>query len=210
MSKEQVFKITEAIYNEVSKSITACNIKGADKENELNAPLALAAQMKCDSLLKNTKQSVLERILLCAKAVRHFTAGNCMLQAFVIFADALQQLKKADLITINSCIPMYICTSSNHTFVQIDELVCDPWGNYLGQFKGSVYEKYAAEIYFGISADWQCWNDNQRDESSTSFTYSLFKKKPPVLTHFFKPHVRPALKEVTNSQGQSVSTSQGV
>jgi hypothetical protein len=203
MSKEQILKILEVVYQEVSQTIVACNIQGADKENRFYKPLVFAAQKECDKILENNKYSVFERVLLCSIKVKEYTAGNCMLQAFVIFTEVLQKLINAKLITLQSCISIFIGITENHTYIRVDDFVCDPWKKYLGVFKGSVYETYETNLYFGVDADWNCWNDNQFDEFSTAFTYSLFKETPAP-NKFFQPRVC-ELNDITNLSNKPVS-----
>ncbi|MCL9684997.1 hypothetical protein [Legionella maioricensis] len=176
--------ITQLIHT----SIKACNIHGKKKDNNFFAPLVYYCQQKCDEILCRTDYSLLKRIQLCAKEVESLKAGNCMQQSFVAFDALLKEFIATNLSTYDMCIPISICTYSNHAFLLINNIVCDPWNNFVGDLATSQYAGLKLDEYFGIRSDWTCYIDNKIiDVESTKYTYSLFenKKNTPSSEMFF-------------------------
>jgi hypothetical protein len=186
MPKNEVCAVVEQVYHNIVDTIVACNKPGEGKNNKLYAPLVLLAQQQCDDILgeKNTKKSILEQILLCGKAVKKLGAGNCQLQSYAVFHDLLEQLISSGIIDYSACIPISIYMTSDHAFVVVDDLVCDPWAKFIGPIANSPYAKFTREEYFGIRANWQCYNGASQDAQSTDYTYALFPK-PTYQTGFF-------------------------
>ncbi|HAT6924322.1 TPA: hypothetical protein JAN86_14800 [Legionella pneumophila] len=172
MSKEQIKKTALEIVKYIHDNIKACNIPNQKKENKFFAPLVYLCQTECDKILSNTKISLLERLLKCAKIIDDLQSGNCMQQAFLAFQRLLMQLVEDKLSDFSTCIPISIMTISNHAFLIIDnDIVCDPWLNFVEDLRDYCFAKMNRKEYFGIRSDWTCFTDTEiYDEDSTEFT----------------------------------------
>ncbi|HFK3115827.1 hypothetical protein SCX93_13635 [Legionella pneumophila serogroup 1] len=172
MSKERIKKTALEIVKYIYDNIKACNIPNQKKENKFFAPLVYLCQTECDEILSHTDISLLERLLKCAKVVDSLQSGNCMLQTFLAFQRLLKQLIEDKLSNFSTCIPISIMTTSNHAFLIIDnDIVCDPWLNFVGDLRDYCFAKMKRKEYFGIRSDWACFtNTKVYDFDSTEFT----------------------------------------
>ncbi len=95
-----------------------------------------------------------------------------MQQAFLAFQRLLTRLVEDKLSDFSTCIPISIMTISNHAFLIIDnDIVCDPWLNFVGDLRDYYFAKMKREEYFGIRSDWTCFTNTEiYDEDSTEFT----------------------------------------
>ncbi|HAU1152269.1 TPA: hypothetical protein JBI12_10035 [Legionella pneumophila] len=172
MSKERIKKTALEIVKYIHDNIKACNIPNQKKGNKFFAPLVYLCQTECDEILSNTEISLLERLLRCAKIIDDLQSGNCMQQTFLAFQCLLKQLIEDKLSNFTTCIPISIMTTSNHAFLIIDnDIVCDPWLNFVGNLKDYCFAKMKMKEYFGIRSDWTCFTNTEvYDLDSTEFT----------------------------------------
>ena len=134
MTKKLLSLMQETV-NDIYPRIVKCNDKTNKKANKLLEPLVLIVQNACDEILLDESISLLERISLCAEKVNQYNAGNCMLQSFVAFDQILKKLIAAELITMEKALFIAIRTTTDHCFVMVNDLVCDPWANYCGSWQ---------------------------------------------------------------------------
>ncbi len=172
MSKERIKKTALEIVEYIHGNIKACNIPNQKKENKFFAPLVYLCQTECDKILSNTKISLLERLLKCAKIIADLQSGNCMQQTFLAFQRLLTRLIEDKLSNFSTCIPISIMTIANHAFLIIDnDIVCDPWLNFVGDLRSYCYANMKRNEYFGIRSDWTCFTNTEvYDEDSTEYT----------------------------------------
>lgn len=173
MSREAILALMKDTIKDIQARIVCSNHPKDKKGNALFAPLVLIAQRACDEILADIEKSVLERLIRCAEVVNKYAAGNCMMQSFVAFDALLKKFLAAGLITVETALSMSICTTRDHAFVMVEDLVCDPWVGFVGPLKESPYSKQKLSSYFAIGADWSCTIEGVPDEPSTLYTYTV-------------------------------------
>ncbi|KGP63085.1 hypothetical protein EP47_04655 [Legionella norrlandica] len=173
---ELIKKAAEESVNYINEHIQACNISNRKKDNKFFAPLVYLCQKKCDAILGNVEISLLERLLQCADVIEQYQAGNCMQQAFLAFKQLITKFIQLELSNNQSCIPMSIMTTSNHSFLIINNnIVCDPFFKFVGDLKDYKYSGKRREEYFGIRSDWTCFDGIIYDENSIHFADRFLK-----------------------------------
>lgn len=178
-SAEVIEKVTR-VTKDINTQIQACN-KHTNKSDKANfrffETMAYMSQAEADKILANTDYSYLERILLCSKTIKQYQAGNCQLQTFVALDCLITDFFASDLSNYNQCIPISICTIKNHALIIVDDnLVCDPWSNYVGSIDQSPFNLANRKEIFGIRSNWDCFDNGRFDRFSTQFTEDLVKK----------------------------------
>lgn len=95
-----------------------------------------------------------------------------MQQTFLAFQRLLTRLIEDKLSNFSTCIPISVMTIANHAFLIIDnDIVCDPWLNFVGDLKDYCFANMKRKEYFGIRSDWTCFTNTEvYDEDSTEFT----------------------------------------
>ncbi len=174
--KEEILILMKQCVKDINLRIAKSNDTLDKSSNKFFAPLVYLVQNECDKILSKQDKSHLECILLCAQIVNIYEAGNCMLQSFLALDQLIKGLFEKKLINEQMTCPIAICTIEDHTFLMIDELVCDPWANYYGSWNDYPSVKDKVDYYFFINQDWTCYNDDGYDALSTQYTYELVNK----------------------------------
>lgn len=177
--KEKILSLMKECVDDINSRIVKSNDDTDKKSNHLFKPLVYLAQTACDKILVDPSKNFLERILLCAKTVNAYGAGNCMMQSFVALDQLIKRLLAEKLITMEKALPIAICTTKDHTFIMVDGLVCDPWAKYYGAFETCPSAQQKIDYYFYIDSAWNCYDDNSYDESSTAYTFKLVSEFAP-------------------------------
>lgn len=178
--KEKILLLAQECIRDINSRIVKSNDSTDVKSNHLFKPLVYLAQQECDKLLSDVSKSLLERILLCAKVVNTYGAGNCMMQSFVAFDQIIKKLLVENLINMDSALSISICTTKDHSFLIIDEIACDPWAKYCGPIEDSPYGRKKRSNYFSINSDWQCYDGAGYDATSTEYTFKLVSDFSPT------------------------------
>jgi hypothetical protein len=172
-------KLLQECVADINKRIEKCNDPTNKYSNHMFAPIVLLAQRECDRILADTSKCTLERLLLCADAVNNYGGGNCMMQTYVAFAQLLKKMLAEQLITVHSTFFIAICTTSDHTFLMVNGIVCDPWANFVGALEDSPTAPKKLKYYFAITEQWYCYDEGYYDVESTAYTMTLVDKFAP-------------------------------